>query len=249
MPKLANRSGAMPKIQPPPPEPTEPTPEVVEKPSITESTADAFDQSGKEKNIVVKDEETIEEDVIPQTQTEPTEPIDIPKQKKQKKPCSDKLKAHLARCREISLAKRRSNKNTTPKTVATPTPPPQPKPQPQSHSSIDYDRIINGVSNSLYSRFGLDEPSHVPPQPQVRFHEQPRPPPRQSQEEMLKEYEKKIREDERNRKKAERQAELDRTFKSKGMNVLKNGMPTHHRNTNMHNNVTNPYAGAFGRRH
>jgi hypothetical protein len=272
MPKLANRNNAMPAIQTPASQP-EP-----QKPSIAETTADAFDKEPKQRiqldeNRRIIDNEEDQNDTqnidmsiaeIPQTETQP---IDIPqKQKKEKKPCSDKLKAHLARCREKSLAKRRANKAQAQqnKTAAAPAPD-QAKPVEYKNvnqsQSIDYDRIINGVSNSLYSRFGLDEPEYQPPpqpvaqqrqpvqqQPQRSFHQPHAPPPQQDQRQMLMEYEKKIREDERKRIKAERQAELDRTYKSKGMSVLKNGIPTHRSNTNFNNNNTNPYANAFGRR-
>ena len=268
MPKLANRNNAMPSIQTQPPQ-SEP-----QKPNIAETTADAFDKEPKQRiqldeNRRIIDNEVDQNDTqnidmsiaeVPPPQTE-TQPIDIPKPKKQKKPCSDKLKAHLARCREKSLAKRRANKTQAPMEQAQarasppPTKPTEYKNVNQSQT-IDYDRIISGVSNSLYSRFGLDEPDHIPPpqrqpvqqQPQRSFHQPHAPPPQQDQRQMLIDYEKKIREDERNRIKAERQAELDRTFKSKGMSVLKNGVPTHRSNTNMNNNNTNPYANAFGRR-
>ena len=276
MPKLANRNNAMPTVQPP--APTEPEPQ---KPSIAESTADAFDKESKQKITDYEEENNIDMSIseIPPAQTEP---IDIPqKQKKPKKPCSDKLKAHLARCREKSLAKRRANKAQPKSTRQEQVQPVQPtqavqpiKEKPAEYKnvnqsqSIDYDRIINGVSQSLYSRFGLDEPDHQPPPHQpthvthvtqrqpTPFHHQPISQPthvthavqQKSQKEMLIEYEKKIREDERNRMKAERQTELDRTFKSKGMAVLKNGMPTHRGSTNVNNNNNNPYANAFGRR-
>lgn len=280
MPKLANRNNAMPAVKPPPTEQVEP-----QKPSIAEKTADAFDKEVKPKQKVELDENrriineeddmTVNKNIdmsiseIPPAQTLPTEPIDIPQKKKQKKPCSDKLKAHLARCREKSLAKRRANKTQAPieKAQARASPPPQ-KPTEYKNvnqsQTIDYERIINGVSNSLYSRFGLEEPDMTPPpqknehmqraapQPQRSFHQPHAPPPQQqppqkSQRELLIEYEKQIREDERKKVKAERQAELDRTFKSKGMQILKNGVPTH-RTQGFKQEQVNPYANAFGRR-
>ena len=68
---------------------------------------------------------------------------------------------------------------------------------------------------------------------------------------MLLDYEKKIREDERKKMKEEREKELSKSYKSKGINILKNGVPTHRkRDLNIPpTNNANPFANAFGRRY
>ena len=248
MPQLQNRKNAFIEVQEPTPEPQ------IEKPSITDQENEMFIKPPK------KEEEQIE------VKEEPEKPT------KKKKPCSDKLKAHLAKCRETSLAKRRAKaKNKEPvKRHEAENPPQQPIQQPiQQHNnnnfSLDYDKIINGVTNSLYSKFGLDEPDIPPPQPTHPAQPKPQPSnnhPNMAQlnyqqsrleqptinKQMLLEYEKKIRQDERERVKRERQIELDKTYKSKGMNVLKNNIPTHRNQDIQPRNNDNPFFNAFGRR-
>jgi len=264
MPTLATRTNAMPKIVVKPPE------EFVEEPQREmPAEKEIFDKSKKEEPETL---EPVEPEV--EFNQPPVETIVEPTTKK-KKPCSDKLKAHLQRCREKSLAKRRESA----KMKQQESKPEQYKNINQSQS-IDYDKIISGVSDSLFSRFGLDEPppppqvqqQAPPPQPieskikqmnyqQTRF-EQPPPQQRQpqvqqqrpnqnyeaEQRKMLMDYEKKIREDERNRLKIERQKELDKTYKSKGMNVLRNGMPTHRSKEKGSSSNINPYSSFFGKR-
>jgi hypothetical protein len=265
MPQLQSRTNAMMAVKPQ--QPTQKVVETSEKPPITEKEEEIFNKEPKiklDKNRRIVDEEQTQETqnidmtIVPPAQELHTEEVveevvQPVKKKKEKKPCSDKLKAHLARCREKSLATRRAKKNEKSKPIDIPKPPaPTPQPQPQSHQGIDYDRIISGVSNSLYSRFGFDEPEYQPPpqqpppqQRQVQFQQ-----PQQDQRQMLLDYEKKIREDERKRMKAEKEAELSKTYKSKGMNVLKNGMPTHRkRDLQVPQTGSNPFANAFGRRY
>tara|TARA_R100000655_G_scaffold9704_2_gene24012 strand:+ start:223 stop:1047 length:825 start_codon:yes stop_codon:yes gene_type:complete len=274
MPKLQNRANAMMSVKQP-----QPTQKVVEekpeKPPITEKEAEIFNKEPKIKLDDNRDLETQETQNIDMTITPPTEElhtqefveeyVEPVKKKKEKKPCSDKLKAHLQRCREKSLATRRARKEQKSKPIDIPKPAPT---QPVvNNNNIDYDRIISGVSNSLYSRFGLDEPDYQPPpQPtqSLRIQQQPQQVNQQrqvhfqqqqvnqqeQQRKMLLDYEKKIREDERKKIKEERERELNKTYKSKGMNVLKNGMPTHRkRDMNIPINNANPFANAFGRRY
>ena len=254
MPQLQNRQNAFIEVQEPKPEPQ------IEKPSITDQEDEMF--------IKPPPKEEPNEDIKEVIIEEPEKPT------KKKKPCSDKLKAHLAKCRETSLAKRRAkakNKEQV-KRHETENPPQQPIKQPiQQHNnnnfSLDYDKIINGVTNSLYSKFGLDEPDIPPSTPQPNYPAQPKPQssynhPNQAQlnyqqsrfeqptinKQMLLEYEKKIRQDERERVKRERQIELDKTYKSKGMNILKNNIPTHRKQDIQPRNNDNPFFNAFGRR-
>ena len=275
MPKLQSRSNAMMSVKP-----TQPTQKVEEekpeKPPINQQEEEIFNKEPKinvdENRRIVGDvaqnidmtitptpQEIHNEEVVEQVE-EVVEPV---KKKKEKKPCSDKLKAHLQRCREKSLATRRAKKEQKSKPIDIPKP--APTPQPQSHQGIDYERIISGVSNTLYSRFGFDEPQHQPPptptqtlrvqqpvqqQRQVQFQQQ-QVNHAEQQRKMLMDYEKKIREDERKRMKEEREKELSKTYKSKGMQVLKNGMPTHRKkDINIPNNGgnINPFQNAFGRR-
>jgi len=258
MPQLQNRKNAFMEVQEPTPEPEL----QIEKPSITEQEEEMFIKPPPKE----EPEKDIKEDIIEQ----PEKPT------KKKKPCSDKLKQHLKKCRETSLAKRRAKaKNKEPvKRHEDENPPQQPIQQPiqqqqQQNFSLDYDKIINGVTNSLYSKFGLDEPDMPPPtpQPQPNYPAQPKPQPsynhpnmaqlnyQQSRleqptinKQMLLEYEKKIRQDERERVKKERQIELDKTYKSKGMNILKNNIPTHRKQDIQPRNTDNPFFNAFGRR-
>lgn len=83
--------------------------------------------------------------------------------KKQKRPCTDKMKAHLARCRELAKEKKAKIK------AAKAPPPPQPMQVPQrpttnwlpddappqqrpsTNVNIDYDRIINGLAGRMNS--------------------------------------------------------------------------------------------------
>ena len=259
MPKLQNRANAMMSVKPP-----QPTPKVEEKPPITEQENEIFNKEPKikvdqDRRIVDSVTENIDMSITPPTQELQTEEfvepvvevVEQPKPKKEKKPCSDKLKAHLQRCREKSLATRRAKKEQKSKPIDIPKP--QPVTQPVSQG-IDYDRIISGVSNSLYSRFGFDEPEYQPQPVQQRVVQQPIQPrvdPQQQQRQMLLDYEKKIREDERKKMKEEREKELSKSYKSKGMNILKNGMPTHRkRDINIPpTNNANPFANAFGRRY
>lgn len=280
MPQLQSRSNAMMTVKPP-----QPTQKVVEekteKPPITEKEEEIFNKEPKIKlddNRRIIDQETpnIDMTITPTPQELHTQEVveefvePVKKPKKEKRPCSDKLKAHLQRCREKSIATRRAKKEQKSKPIDIPTPQSQPV---VNNNNIDYDRIISGVSNSLYSRFGFDEPQYQPPptptqtlrvqQPQKVVQEQLnyqqtrlQDPPKQvnheqEQRKMLMDYEKKIREDERKRIKEEREKELNKSYKSKGMNVLKNGMPTHRkRDINIPNNGgnINPFQNAFGRR-
>jgi hypothetical protein len=260
MPQLQNRKNAFMEVQEPKPEPQ------IEKSSITEQEDEMFIKPPPKE----EPEKDIKEVIIEQPEKQV---------KKAKKPCSDKLKAHLAKCRETSLAKRRAKaKNKEPvKRHETENPlqsnnetlkPIVPE-KTNNNFTLDYDKIINGVTNSLYSKFGLDEPDIPPPtpQPQPNYPAQPKPQPsynhpnqaqlnyQQSRfeqptinKQMLLEYEKKIRQDERERVKRERQIELDKTYKSKGMNVLKNNIPTHRKHDIQPRNTDNPFFNAFGRR-
>lgn len=263
MPQLQTRSNAMMSVKEQ--KPAEPKPE---KPSITEKEEEMFDKQPKikldeDRRIIDEETQKVDMTITPtpeEIQNEEFVEEVVEKPKKKKKECSEKLKAHLARCREASLAKRRAKKAEKEKAKSQPTP--QPTPQPQSNYCIDYDRIINGVSNSLYSRFGLDEPEMPPPTPVQRVQPQPvvneqlkyqqsRLEQPTINKQMLLEYEKKIRQDERERMKKERQAELDKTYKSKGMHILKNGIPTGNPRSHMQTpapNPNNPFANAFGRR-
>lgn len=260
MPQLQNRQNALMTVQEPTPEPEL----QIEKPSITDQEDEMFIKPPVEEN-----KEEIKEVIIEEPE----------KQTKKKKPCSDKLKAHLAKCRETSLAKRRAkakNKEQI-KRHETENPPqsnietlkPIVPEKTNNNFTLDYDKIINGVTNSLYSKFGLDEPDIPPPtpQPQPNYPAQPKPQPsynhpnqaqlnyQQSRleqptinKQMLLEYEKKIRQDERDRIKKEKQQELDKTYKSKGMSILRNGMPTHRPHDIQPRNNDNPFFNAFGRR-
>ena len=217
MPQLQSRSNAMMNVKPQPTQKVEP-----EKPPITEKEEEIFIKEPKikldENRRIIDQEQTqvtqnIDMTITPPAQELQTEEfveqvVEPVKKKKEKKPCSDKLKAHLQRCREKSLATRRAKKEQKSKPIDIPKPQPVSQPQPTSQG-IDYDRIISGVSNTLYSRFGFDEPQYQPPpQPtqslriQQPVQQQPQRPVVNHQEEqrrMLLDYEKKIREDERKR--------------------------------------------------
>lgn len=243
MPQLQNRQNALLTVQEPTPEPQ------IEKSSITDQEDEMFVKPQVEEN-----KEEIKEVIIEEPE----------KQTKKKKPCSDKLKAHLAKCRETSLAKRRA-KAKNKEQIKRHEPEQTNQPTQNNNFTLDYDKIINGVTNSLYSKFGLDEPDI--PEPQPTHPAQPKPQPsnnhpnmaqlnyQQSRfeqptinKQMLLEYEKKIRQDERDRIKKEKQQELDKTYKSKGMSILRNGMPTHRQHDIQPRNNDNPFFNAFGRR-
>tara|TARA_S200002703_G_C3764474_1_gene235357 strand:- start:355 stop:1173 length:819 start_codon:yes stop_codon:yes gene_type:complete len=271
MPQLQNRQNAMMPVKE-----EKPSVKINDKPNISEKEDEMFNKEPKiklDENRRIIDNETQNVDMsitapVQELQSEEfVEPVVEPvKKKKEKKPCSDKLKAHLQRCREKSLASRRAKKSEKSKPVDIPK---NPTPQPVvNNNNIDYDKIISGVSNTLYSRFGFDEPQYKPTQnlqinqPQNTIqkqtvntnhldYQQQRLNQPTVNKKMLLEYEKKIRQDERERIKKEREAELSQSYKSKGMQVLKNGIPTHRKkDIQIPNNGTqiNPFANAFGRR-
>ena len=134
-------------VAPQPRVPTPPPPE----PVPTEK--DIF----KKKSV----ESVAQMDTIPEI-AEPVAPV------KKKRACSDKMKAHLANCREKARQKKeamKASKQVTqappsqapPRQVSEPIPIPQAQPAGSPHgqpvarqpAGVDYDRIINGVSNRL----------------------------------------------------------------------------------------------------
>jgi hypothetical protein len=130
---------------PTPPEERAPTP----PPPIPKPT---------EKDIFKQPLPTVEESVEEEIEQIPQ----VAPPKKQKRPCTDKMKAHLARCRELAKEKKAKIK-------AAKAPPPQPMQVPQrpttnwipdnsppqqrptTNVAIDYDRIINGLAGRMNS--------------------------------------------------------------------------------------------------
>lgn len=126
--------------------------DVSPKPVAREPTPPPPEPKPTEQDIFKKRElESVEEE-LPQI----SEPVAPPK--KQKRPCSDKMKAHLSKCREKALAKKKAVKESQ----RQPPPPkaqeqrqeykPIPQAQAQNYGSIDYDKIISGVSDRMYKK-------------------------------------------------------------------------------------------------
>ena len=145
---------------PPPPEERVPTP----PPPIPKPTEkDIFKQPKAPVLPTVVEEEEEQDEQIPQ----------VAPPKKQKRPCTDKMKAHLARCRELAKEKKakiKAAKAPPPQPMHTPSVPqaqpmqvPQrpttnwlpddapPQQRPTTNVAIDYDRIINGLAGRMNS--------------------------------------------------------------------------------------------------
>ena len=145
-------------------EPTEKVQVVVPDPVEEE----VFDKTKKVEKVEKVEE--VEKVTQAEEVTAQAEPIPIPKKEKKKRVASDKLKAHLAIAREKSLATRKKNKeaklqqkNLVKEVVKETLPPPTPT---QSNFTIDYEKIIEGVSNRLMKDF--EEPAPQPPPRQIR---------------------------------------------------------------------------------
>ena len=123
------------------------------------------------------------------------EVVQKPKKEKKKREASDKLREHLAKARAKSLETRRRNKELKQqklaeaneqikqsKTKSKPIDIPQPtQPPPQKQSTnfeIDYDRIINGLSQKLVNDYELNTPAPIQ-KPEPQLPQQTRPLPRQ----------------------------------------------------------------------
>ena len=145
---------------PPPPEERVPTP----PPPLPKPTEkDIFKQPKAPVLPTVVEEEEEQDEQIPQ----------VAPPKKQKRPCTDKMKAHLARCRELAKEKKakiKAAKAPPPQPMHTPSVPqaqpmqvPQrpttnwipddapPQQRPTTNMAIDYDRIINGLAGRMNS--------------------------------------------------------------------------------------------------
>jgi len=118
--------------------------DVSPKPVAREPTPPPPEPVPTEQDIFKKRQEESVEETVPQI----SEPVAPPK--KQKRACSDKMKAHLAKCREKASAKklaaRQAKERAQPPKQeqyiqSAPIDIPQHIPQ-----EIDYDKIINGVS-------------------------------------------------------------------------------------------------------
>ena len=139
---------------PTPPEERAPTP----PPPIPKPT---------EKDIFKQPLPTVEESVEEEIEQIPQ----VAPPKKQKRPCTDKMKAHLARCRELAKEKKAKIKAAKAPPPAPSVPVPQAQPmqvpqrpttnwlpddappqqRPSTNVNIDYDRIINGLAGRMNS--------------------------------------------------------------------------------------------------
>ena len=138
---------------PPPPEERVPTP----PPPLPKPT---------EKDIFKQPLPTVEESVEEEIEQIPQ----VAPPKKQKRPCTDKMKAHLARCRELAKEKKakiKAAKAPPPQPMQVPQAQPMQVPQrpttnwipdnsppqqrPTTNMAIDYDRIINGLAGRMNS--------------------------------------------------------------------------------------------------
>ena len=157
MPQLQSRSNAMMPVKSQ--KPTQKVEEKPEKEPITEKEEEIFNKEPRikldENRRIIDETETQETQNIDMTIIPPAQELQKPevveqvvepvKKKKEKKPCSDKLKAHLQRCREKSLATRRAKKEQKSKPIDIPKPAPTPQPVSQG---IDYDRIIQSMKEN-----------------------------------------------------------------------------------------------------
>ena len=146
-------------------EPTEKAQVVVPDP-IEEEVFDKTKKEAQAEKIENLEKVAQAEKVV---QAEQTAPIPIPKKEKKKRVASDKLKAHLAIAREKSLATRKKNKEAklqqknlvkevvVKEVVKETLPPPT-----QSNFTIDYEKIIEGVSNRLMKDFEEPPPRSAP---------------------------------------------------------------------------------------
>jgi hypothetical protein len=118
-----------------------------------------------------------------------------PKKEKKKRVASDKLREHLAKARAKSLETRRRNKElkqqklaeaneqikqskTKSKPIDIPQPTQAPQPKQSTNFEIDYDRIINGLSQKLVNDYELNTPAPIQ-KPEPPLPQQTRPIPRQ----------------------------------------------------------------------